>query len=126
LSKQVPRGHEDINCHRCLPERVPMSEVCHKCSLWQELRGRDPNTGEETSEWRCVDAWLLIGQLEIAKMVRSGAVATETFRNEVVALNMASLNAAAAQPTPYQPHSQIQGQRPAVLIESQPSNIVDG
>ena len=103
-----------------------MSEVCHKCSLWQELRGIHPNTGEETSEWRCVDAWLLTGQLEIAKMVRGGTAATESFRNEMVSLGAASMNAAASQRAPYQPHSQIQGQRPAVLIESQPSNIVDG
>jgi hypothetical protein len=122
MKKQVPHGYEDMNCHRCLPERVPMSEVCHKCSLWQELMGKDPNTGEDISEWRCVDAWLLTGQLEIAKLVRGGAAATESFRNEMVSLGAASMNAAASQPT-YQPHSRIQEQRAAVLIESQSGNV---
>jgi hypothetical protein len=68
---------------------------------------------------------MLIGQLEIAKMVRGGTVATESFRNEMVSLGAASMIAAASQRAPYQPHSQIQGQRPAVLIESQSRNATE-
>ena len=55
-------------------------KVCHKCSLWQALRGRNPNTGEEIDEWKCVDAMMMIGAIEIARAARSGAAATESFR----------------------------------------------
>jgi len=118
MRKQVPPGPEDMDCHRCLPDSVPMSEVCHRCPLWQSLRGKDPNTGQEIDEWGCVDAWALTGQLEIAKMVRGGTVATESFRNEMVALSAASLNASMAPRQAYQPHSQIAGQKAPILIEA--------
>jgi hypothetical protein len=62
-----------------------MEKVCHKCSLWMQLRGKNPNTGQDIDEWGCVDRWLMVGLLEIAKMERSTAAATESFRNEVVA-----------------------------------------
>jgi hypothetical protein len=101
-----------------------MSDVCHKCSLWMELGGPDPITGEKITEWGCIDRWMITGMFEMAKMVQGTKEATVSLRNEVVAINMASANAL-SHPMPYQPHSQIQGQRPAVLIESQPSNIVD-
>jgi len=80
---QVPLGPRNKNCHRCLPKEVPMSRVCHKCSLWKQVRGKDPNTGADVDVWDCVDAWLLTGLFEVAKMVRSNAAATESFRNEV-------------------------------------------
>jgi len=84
MKKQIPHGPDDLNCHRCLPEAVPMSLVCHKCSLWTAMLGKDPQTGEELNEWRCADSWLLTGILETARMARSGAAATESFRNEMV------------------------------------------
>ena len=122
MKKQIPTGYEHLNCHRCLPERVPMSEVCHKCSLWMELGGPDPITGEKNTEWACVDRWLITGMFEMAKMINGTKEATVSLRNEVVAINMASANAAASQPT-YQPHSRIQEQRAAVLIEPQSGNV---
>jgi hypothetical protein len=122
MRKQIPIGYEHLNCHRCLPEQVPMSEVCHKCPLWMELGGPDPITGEKNTEWGCVDRWLITGMFEMAKMINGTKEATVSFRNEMVAINMASMNAAASQPT-YQPHSRIQEQRAAVLIESQSGNI---
>ena len=61
-----------------------MAKVCHKCKLWKQLVGKDPNTGQDINHWSCVDEWLLTGLLEIARMERSTAAATESFRNEVV------------------------------------------
>ncbi len=55
-----------------------------KCSFWTQLRGTDPQTGEEIDEWACAVAWLPILLIENAKEVRQGAAATESFRNEVV------------------------------------------
>ena len=75
---------KNLNCHRCLPKKVPMSKVCPTCDLWVQLRGKDPNTGQDIDQWGCTDKWLLTGLLEIAKMSLSNAAATESFRNEVV------------------------------------------
>jgi hypothetical protein len=51
------------------------------------LRGTNPNTGKEVDEWMCAVAALPMLQIEVAKEARQGAAATESFRNEVVAIN---------------------------------------
>jgi len=109
--KQIPHGPENLNCHRCLPEKVPMSEVCHKCSLWVAMHKEDQETKEKIIEWNCADAWRLIGQFEMAKMINRTAATTASFRNEMVALNVAGINAAARL-------HQIQERSAPVLIES--------
>ena len=53
--KQVPRGPEELNCPQW---QKPMSEVCHKCPKWIQVRGKNPNTGQEVDEWNCADALL--------------------------------------------------------------------
>ena len=55
------------------------------------MRGKHPQTGEDIDEWKCADAWLLTGILETARQARSGAAATESFRNEMVAANLTHL-----------------------------------
>jgi len=55
-----------------------------KCSWFTLLRGINPNTGKEIDEWVCAVAALPMLQIEVAKEVRQGAAATESFRNEVV------------------------------------------
>lgn len=97
--KQIPLGPTDLNCHRCLPKAVPMSKVCHKCSLWMSMRGRNPNTGQEIDEWGCADRWKIVVQLETAQLTRSNAAATESFRNEVATANVVALNAVFRVPT---------------------------
>lgn len=51
------------------------------------LRGTNPNTGKEIDEWICAVAAMPMLQIEVAKEVRQGAAATESFRNEVVSLS---------------------------------------
>lgn len=69
-----------------------MKRVCHKCPLWRQIRGRNPNTGQEIDEWNCSLAWLPTLLIEVAQQSRSGAAATEGFRNEMVKLNLMQLN----------------------------------
>lgn len=60
-----------------------------KCSWFTLLRGMNPNTGKEIDEWVCAVAAMPMLQIEVAKEVRQGAAATESFRNEVVGVAQA-------------------------------------
>ncbi len=60
-----------------------------KCAWFTLLRGTNPNTGKEVDEWICAVAALPMLQIEVAKEVRQGAAATESFRNEVVGVAQA-------------------------------------
>lgn len=55
-----------------------------KCAWYCQIRGMNPNTGEDVDEWACAISWLPILQIETSQQSRSNAAATESFRNEVV------------------------------------------
>ena len=62
-----------------------------KCAWFTLLRGTNPNTGKEVDEWMCAVTALPMLQIEVAKEVRQGAAATESFRNEVVSINQQAM-----------------------------------
>ena len=84
MSKQIPRGPENLVCPL---HKKSMELVCHKCPWWSQIRGMNPNTGAEVDEWNCSLAFLPFLLIEGAKEARHGAAATESFRNEMVRAN---------------------------------------
>lgn len=64
-----------------------VSKVCHKCEMYEHIRGTNPNTGAEMDAWGCTFKFNFLTNLEIAKEVRQSAAATESFRNEFVKVN---------------------------------------
>lgn len=58
-----------------------------KCSWFIQVRGMNPNTGEEIDEWGCAVAWMPTLSIENSRQQRSTASAVESFRNEVVKSN---------------------------------------
>lgn len=86
---QIPHGHEHLDCpfwHK------KMSEVCHKCPMWVQIRGVDPQTGEIIGdEWQCTLTWLPKLMLDNTQQSRQAGAAIESFRNEMVKLNKVSL-----------------------------------
>lgn len=58
-----------------------------KCSWFIQVRGMNPNTGEDIDEWGCAVAWMPVLSIENSKQQRSTASAVESFRNEVVKSN---------------------------------------
>ena len=66
------------------------------CSWYTQLRGTNPQTGEDVDDWLCAIVALPMLQINTAREVRQGAAATESFRNAVVADSAASRSAAAA------------------------------
>lgn len=61
-----------------------------QCSWFTQIRGTNPNTGEEIDEWGCAVAWVPLLVLENAQQSRQTGAAVESFRNEMVTNNEAN------------------------------------
>ena len=68
-----------------------------KCAWFTQLRGMNPNTGEELDEWGCAVTWMPVLAVEIAQKQYSTGAAVESFRNEVVKENQQFYNNAIQQ-----------------------------
>jgi hypothetical protein len=64
-------------------------EPCKKfdCAWFIQIRGTDPNTGEEVDDWGCSMAWMPMLLIENAQQSRQTGAAVESFRNEMVKSN---------------------------------------
>lgn len=71
-----------------------------QCSWFTQVRGKNPNTGQDVDEWGCAIVWLPVLLIENAQQQRQTGAAVESFRNEMVRSNEVSqqLLIAAAQP----------------------------
>lgn len=58
-----------------------------KCSWYTQIRGMNPNTGEDVDHWGCAITWLPMLTIENSQQQRSTSAAVESFRNEVVKAN---------------------------------------
>lgn len=68
------------------------------CAWFVQLRGMNPNTGQEIDEWGCAMAWQPILMIENSQQQRQTAAAVESFRNEMVASNQATVALFSAAP----------------------------
>lgn len=57
------------------------------CAWFVQLRGTNPNTGQEIDEWGCAIAWQPFLMIENSQQQRQTAAAVESFRNEMVNSN---------------------------------------
>ena len=55
-----------------------------ECSWYTQIRGQNPQTGEDIDEWGCAVTWLPTLLIENAQMQRQTGAAVESFRNESV------------------------------------------
>tara|TARA_A100001515_G_scaffold5499_1_gene4938 strand:+ start:303 stop:608 length:306 start_codon:yes stop_codon:yes gene_type:complete len=62
-----------------------------KCAWFTQLRGHNPNTGEEVDDWGCAVGWLPVLLVENSQQQRSTGAAVESFRNEMVKSNEKSV-----------------------------------
>jgi hypothetical protein len=58
-----------------------------KCAWFMQIRGINPNTGQEVDEWGCSVAWLPMLMVENSQQQRQTGAAVESFRNEMVRAN---------------------------------------
>ena len=61
-------------------------EPCKKfdCAWFMQIRGTDPQSGEEIDDWGCSMAWMPKLLIENAMHTRHTGSAIESFRNEMV------------------------------------------
>lgn len=57
------------------------------CGWFTQVRGNNPNTGEEIDHWGCAVVWMPIMILENSQQQRQTGAAVESFRNEIVRSN---------------------------------------
>ena len=70
--------------HKCEEAR---DGAIHRCVWLVQLRGKNPQTGEEMDEKGCAMAWMPILLIETAGATRGTSAAVESFRNEMVKAN---------------------------------------
>ena len=61
-----------------------------QCAWFTQVRGTNPNTGQEVDEWACAMAWMPVLLIENSQQQRSTGTAVESFRNEMVKANAQS------------------------------------
>jgi hypothetical protein len=61
------------------------------CAWFIELRGSNPQTGEEMADWGCSMAMLPVLLIENGRQTNQAGAAIESFRNEMVKANNSSL-----------------------------------
>ena len=59
-----------------------------QCSWFTQVRGINPQTGEEIDDWGCVVTWLPSLLIENSNQQRQTGSAIESFRNETVKSTM--------------------------------------
>jgi hypothetical protein len=57
------------------------------CAWFIQVRGTNPNTGQEVDEWACSMAWMPMLMVENSQQQRHTSAAVESFRNEMVKAN---------------------------------------
>ena len=58
-----------------------------ECAWFIQIRGKNPNTGDDIDEWGCAQAWLPVLMIENSQQQRQTGAAVESFRNEMVKAN---------------------------------------
>ena len=66
-------------------------QVMYRCEWYVHVRGKDPQTEKEVDKWGCAVAWMPVLQIENAQMSRQTGAAIESFRNQMMRDNQASL-----------------------------------
>ena len=55
-----------------------------------QMRGKNPNTGQDIDEWSCTIRWMPVLLLENSQQSRQAGAAIESFRNEMVTANQSN------------------------------------
>lgn len=61
-----------------------------ECAWFMQVRGQNPNTGQEVDEYACSMAWMPMLLIENSQQQRQTGAAVESFRNEMVKANEVS------------------------------------
>jgi hypothetical protein len=59
----------------------------HSCKFYIQVLGKNPQTGQDVSEYNCAVSWLPMLLIEGSQQTRQTGSAIESFRNEMVKAN---------------------------------------
>lgn len=59
----------------------------HRCAWYCQVRGVNPNTGQDIDQWSCAVAWMPLLAIENSQQTRQTGAAVESMRNEIAATN---------------------------------------
>lgn len=62
------------------------------CGWFIQIRGKHPQTGEDIDEYGCAMAMMPLLMIENSRQTSQAGAAIESFRNEMVKANMATLS----------------------------------
>lgn len=83
---------KNVMCHYTGFSKSCRSIVAeHTCPKFINILGTNPQTGDHVDRWGCADSVMHFLLLENSQQQRQTAAAVESFRNEMVELNKASL-----------------------------------
>jgi hypothetical protein len=75
---------EKVMCHMTGFQRSCRDAVVNcGCRKWVQIRGMNPNTGEELNRWDCTDALMPLLMIENSQMQRQTGASVDSLRNEV-------------------------------------------
>ena len=74
--------------------RKPRRKVCHTCAWYIQVLGKNPQTGQDISEWNCSIAFMPMLQIETTKSERETTATVQDLRNEVSKSNDAGMASA--------------------------------
>ena len=76
-------------------DNCPLNDFnpCKKfdCAWFIQIRGKNPQTGEEQDEYGCAIAYLPLMMIENSQQTRQAGASIESFRNEMVKSNNETL-----------------------------------
>lgn len=64
-----------------------------QCSWFTQVRGTNPQSGQEVDEWACAIAWMPMLMIENSQQQRQTGAAVESFRNEMSTSSQQTLQA---------------------------------
>lgn len=90
--------NKEIGCHHTGFEKKCFDLVTSgACTRWIQIMGRNPNTGGEINKYDCIDNWIPMLLIENSFINKQTGAAVESFRNEMVKANEATLNLVAGE-----------------------------
>lgn len=87
---QPPKADSGLLCPLW---RKDMSEVCHTCPWYIQMRGVNKNSGQDVDQWGCTISFLPMLLIENAAVENRTGAAVESFRNEMVSSNQRTAEA---------------------------------
>ena len=56
-----------------------------ECEWFIQVRGKNPNTGQDIDNWGCAIAWMPVMQIETSQQMRQAGASIDSLRNNVAA-----------------------------------------